>query len=227
MLEVAHDEAGVRFDWTLATGDVPPILVDAVFASHVALLARATAEAARPIRIELARRPRHAQVLRAHFKCPIAFGATHDRIVFAAATLAIPLVSANRAAYEQLVPGLEAKLAVRRSLRRRRPVRIAIARTIGAGAPPSIAAVADRLHTSARTLQRQLGKARTTFGAQLEDVRHVAARQPARAHRAPAHRYRVSPRLRGAQLVRARVPLLGAHHHRCAGAPRAAERIPG
>lgn len=175
ILEIRDGEGSVRCDWTLATDDVPPLLVDAVFTSHAALLARATGGKAKPIRIELARRTRHAQVLRAHFKCPIVFGATHDRLVFAEATLALPLVTANRAAYESLVPGLEAKLAAKRSVVGE--VRVAIARTISAGSQPSIGTIADRLRTSSRTLQRQLGKARTTFGAQLDDVRHVAARR--------------------------------------------------
>lgn len=175
ILELRDGEGSVRYDWTLATGDVPPLLVDAVFASHVALLAKATGGQAKPSRIELARRPRHAQVLRAHFRCPIVFGATHDRVVFAQATLALPLRTANRAAYERLVPGLEAKLAAKRSLVG--DVRVAIARTISGGAPPSIDTIANRLQTSARTLQRKLGKVNTTFGAQLEDVRHVAARR--------------------------------------------------
>jgi len=175
LLEIDDREAQVRFDWTLATGDVPPILVDAVFTSHVALLAKASGGKARPLRIELARRPRHAGVLRAHFRCPIRFGAELDRIVFAAATLDVPLVTANRAAYERLVPGLEAELAAKRSLVG--DLRIAIARTISSGSQPTIATIAERLHTTARTLQRRLGEADTTFGEQLEDVRHVAARR--------------------------------------------------
>jgi AraC-like DNA-binding protein len=103
------------------------------------------------------------------------FGATHDRVVFAERALAFPLVTANRAAFERLVPGLEARLAGRRSLVG--DVRIAIARTISAGARPSVDTVAQRLETTSRTLQRRLGTARTTFQDQLDDVRHVAARR--------------------------------------------------
>lgn len=175
LLEVRDREAFVRFDWTLATDDVPRLLVDAVFTSHVALLGKATSGKAKPVRIELARKPRHADMLRRHFKCPVVFRARHDRIVFPAATLAIALETRNRAAYESLVPGLEAKLAARRSVVG--DVRTAIARTISAGARPSIHQIAERLETSTRTLQRKLGKAKTTFAAQLDDVRHVVARR--------------------------------------------------
>jgi AraC-like DNA-binding protein len=175
LVEVQDGEAGVRFDWVLATGEVPAILVDAVFTSLVALSARGSAGKAAPIRIELARKRRHVQVLRDHFRCPIAFGATHDRIVFAERALAIPFVTADREAYAQLVPGLEARLAAQRSILG--DLRIAIARTISAGAKPSIDLIAERLDTSPRTLQRRLGEARTTFQDQLDDVRHVAARR--------------------------------------------------
>lgn len=175
LVDVRDGEASVRFDWVLATGEVPAVLVDAVFASHVALVAKATRGGVAPVRIELARKRRHAQVLRAHFRCPIVFGAPHDRIVFDARALATPFVTANRAAFAQLVPGLEARLAGKRTLLG--DVRVAIARTISAGAKPSIEAIAGRLDTSPRTLQRRLGEARTTFQDQLDDVRRVAARR--------------------------------------------------
>ena len=175
LVELEHGEPSVRFDWVLATGEVPAILVDAVFTAHVALVARGSAGKAAPVRIELARKRRHASMLRDHFGCPIVFGAPHDRIVFAPGALAIPFVTANREAYAELVPGLEARLAAKRTVLG--DVRIAIARTISAGARPSIDTIADRLETSPRTLQRRLGAARTTFQDQLDDVRHVAARR--------------------------------------------------
>jgi len=175
VLETRDGEASVRFDWILATGEVPAILVDAIFAAHVSLVSHATGGKVAPLRIELARKRRDAQLQRDHFRCPIVFGATHDRIVFAERALAFPLVTANRAAYERIVPGLEARLAGRRSLLGE--VRIAIARTISGGARPSVEVVANRLETTPRTLQRRLGTARTTFQDQLDDVRHVAARR--------------------------------------------------
>jgi AraC-like DNA-binding protein len=175
IVELRAGEASVRCDWILATDDVPALLVDAIFASYVQLAAHATGARAAPLRIELSRQRRHGPVLRAHFGCPIVFGATHDRIVFSASALALPLVTANREAYQRLLPGLEAKLAGRRSLVGE--VRIAIARTISAGLRPSVETIAGRLDTSPRTLQRRLSQVRTTFQDQLDDVRHVAARR--------------------------------------------------
>jgi len=175
VVEVRGGEASVRCDWILARDEVPAVLVDAIFASYVRLASHATGGKARPLRIELARKRSQAHLLRAHFKCPIEFAATRDRIVFPAAAFALPLVTANREAYARLVPGLEARLAGRRSVLG--DVRIAIARTISAGMRPSIAVIADRLDTSSRTLQRQLSEAHTTFQDQLDDVRRVAARR--------------------------------------------------
>jgi AraC-like DNA-binding protein len=173
--DIRGGEASVRCDWILARDEVPPLLVDAIFASYVRLAAHATGGKATPLRIELARKRSNAQLLRAHFKCPIEFGATHDRLVFTSAAFALPLVTANREAYERLVPGLEAKLAGRRTVLG--DVRIAIARTISSGMRPNIATIAARLDTSSRTLQRQLSGASTTFQDQLDDVRRVAARR--------------------------------------------------
>jgi AraC-like DNA-binding protein len=175
LVEIQGGEPSVRFDWVLSTGEVPAILVDAIFASHVALVARGTGGKIAPVRIELARKRRHGPLLRAHFRCPVVFGAAHDRIVFPVGALGFRFVTADRQAYEQLVPGLEAKLIAKRSLVG--DVRVAIARTISAGGRPSIETIADRLDTSARTLQRRLGAARTTFQVQLDDVRRVAARR--------------------------------------------------
>jgi AraC-like DNA-binding protein len=175
IVEVRGGEASVRCDWVLATGDVPALLVDAIFASYMRLAAHATGDRAAPLRIELSRRRRHPLALRAHFKCSVVFGAAHDRIVFSASALALPLVTANRQAYERLVPGLEAKLADKRTLVGE--VRIAIARTISAGARPSVETIAGRLDTTPRTLQRRLSAARTTFQHQVDDVRRVAARR--------------------------------------------------
>ena len=175
IVDLRDGEASVRCDWILAREEVPAMLVDAIFASYVRLAAHSTGGKARPVRIELVRKRSQPQLLREHFKCPIEFGAAHDRIVFPATALALPLVTANREAYERLVPGLEAKLAGRRSVLG--DVRIAIARTISSGMRPSVATIADRLDTSSRTLQRQLSEASTTFQDQLDDVRHVAARR--------------------------------------------------
>ncbi|MCE9576764.1 MAG: AraC family transcriptional regulator [Deltaproteobacteria bacterium] len=180
LVDVDEDagEASVRCDWLLATESVPPLLVDGVFASINALARRGTGGAVAPIRVELARRARHAPILRAHFGCAVRFGAPVDRLVFAARAMTAPFVTASAEAFARIVPGLEAQLVSR--ARTKTPiddVRIAIARTISRGARPSIEVIARALRTSARTLQRRLGAADTTFQHQLDHVRRLSARR--------------------------------------------------
>jgi len=175
-IDVRDGEASVRCDWILATGEVPRLLVDGVFASIVALGRTGSGGKAQPIRVELARRARHAQVLRAHFGCSIRFGAAADRLVFAERALATPFVTASSEAFSRIVPGLEQQLVARRRQRTLvDDVRVAIARTISTGERPSIERIARDLQASPRTLQRRLGEADTTFQHQLDDVRRRVA----------------------------------------------------
>lgn len=175
---VERGEAAVRFHWILASSDAPRLLVDSSFASFVATARRGTAGKVAPLRIELARRAEHASVLREHFRCPITFGASLDRIVFDEAALAVPFVTADAAAFSRLVPGLEAELVGRARARSLRDdVRVAIARTVSSGARPSVERVAARLRVSTRTLQRRLGEERTSYQEQLDEVRRTSARR--------------------------------------------------
>ena len=175
---VRGNEASVRFHWTLATTEVPRLLVDSTFASFVALAGLGTGGRAPPLRIELARRARDAPMLRAHFGCPVVFGAPIDQIVFAESALSLPFVTANAEAFSRIVPGLEAQL-VGRSQRQsvRNDVRVAIARNMSSGARPTVDDVARRLRVSPRTLQRRLGEEHTSYQEQLDQVRRMSARR--------------------------------------------------
>lgn len=178
VLERDGDEASVRFHWVLATSNVPPLLVDSTFASFVAVARRGTAGAVVPRRIDLARKSADGSLLRAHFGCPVVFRAAVDRIVFEASALAVPFVTADAAAFGRMVPDLERELAQSGDGGALLgDVRVAIARTLGHGARPSVEAIAKRLSMSPRTLQRRLGEERTTYQEQLDDVRRTSARR--------------------------------------------------
>jgi AraC-like DNA-binding protein len=177
-LDVTAGEANIRFHWTLATTEVPRLLVDSTFASFAALGRRGTGGQVGPVRIDLARRSGDAELLRAHFGCRVAFRAAVDRIVFDASALDVPFVTANAEAFSRVVPGLEAQLVGRardRSLRD--DVRVAIARAMSRGARPTVDEVARRLHVSPRTLQRRLGEEHTNYQAELDRVRQTSARR--------------------------------------------------
>jgi AraC-like DNA-binding protein len=176
-VEIARGEVSIRFHWILATTEAPRLLVDSAFASFASLARTGTDGKAAPARVELARRRADAALLRTHFECPIAFGATVDRLIFHRSALATPFVTADVEAFSRVVPGLEAELVGRSRTRSLRDdVRVAIARNMSRGRP-SVEVVARRLHLSPRTLQRRLGDERTTYQQQLDQVRRTSARR--------------------------------------------------
>lgn len=175
-VEVAGDEASVRYRWLLATGPVPRLLVDMTMASLRELVRCGTAGRVAPLRLELARRPMDRALLRSHFSCPVVFGATHDAMVFARSALDAPFVTAEAGAFARLVGGLEARLVAGEGFSAvAGEVRVAIARQLSEGRRPSLAAVARRLAVSARTLQRRLDEGGTSFQQQLAGVRRTTA----------------------------------------------------
>lgn len=192
-IRVAKGEARIRFHWTLSAGAAPSpsrraggpapsdgtsprLLVDATFASVVALAQRGTGRELRPLRIELARRKADAMMLQRHFGCPIVFGAPLDLVVFPKSALAERFVTHNADLLALLLPGLEAELetqARERSLAD--DVRIALCRRM-CGERPSVEKVAEELHVSTRTLQRRLGESGTSYQRLLDDVRAQSAK---------------------------------------------------
>jgi AraC-like DNA-binding protein len=176
-VEVKKGEASIRFHWVLAEDHVPRTLVDASFASLLALARRGTGTTLTPLRLELARRPADEAILAKHFGCPVRFEAPFDRFVLPEKALSLPFVTFDPAALADLVPGLDAALE-RRSGRATfdDDVRMAIIRAM-CGERPSIDRVARDLGVSARTLQRRLGESDLTYQELLEEVRKTAARR--------------------------------------------------
>jgi AraC-like DNA-binding protein len=176
LVEITKGEARVRFHWTLADGDPPRLLVDGTFASVLAVARRGTQKHIAPVRVELARRREHARMFERHFGCDIRFDAPVDLLVLSEGALAEPFVTHNADLLALLLPGLDAELAEHdrgRSLAD--DVRLALRRRM-CGGRPSIDRIARDLRLSARTLQRRLGKAGTTYQQLLDEVRHHSAR---------------------------------------------------
>jgi AraC-like DNA-binding protein len=176
-VEVRHGEARVRFAWTLADTEPPPLLIDGIFASVATLAERGTGKRIAPRRVELARPSAHAAMLRRHFGCEITFDAPFDRMIFDEACLALPLVTQNAQVLALLVPGLESALREARSGRTLvDDVRAALGDTI-CGERPAVEKVARSVGLSPRTLQRRLGELGTTYQKLLDEVRHRSARR--------------------------------------------------
>lgn len=97
-------------------------------------------------------------------------------MVFRRSALDVPFITADGAAFAQVLDGVEQRLQDSHAL----PafigeVRVAIARQLSTGVRPSVAVIARRLGLSGRTLQRRLVEARTSFGRQLAEVRRITA----------------------------------------------------
>jgi AraC-like DNA-binding protein len=176
-LDVDEEEASIAFHWLHAADDSPKVLVDSTFAYVLALILRGSRKDVGPLRVELARRRSNWAALEKHFRCPITFNATHDRLVFTAATLELPFV-ARKADLETVFSSssVEAALAHAVGARFTEHARNAL-RRIMVGGRPSVEKLAATLQTSARTLQRRLGEERTSYQRLLDDERERTARR--------------------------------------------------
>lgn len=175
-VEIAGEEASVRYRWLQATREVPRLLVDTTMASLAAMALRGSGGLIAPIRLELARRAMDGALLRDYFGCPIVFGASHDAMIFDRAALEMPFVTADGGAFAHVLADFEQRLADGEGFSGLvGEVRMTIARQLSEGRQPSIAAVARRLAVSRRTLQRRLDEGRTSFQQQLASVRRTTA----------------------------------------------------
>jgi AraC-like DNA-binding protein len=175
-LEVAGDAAIVRYRWLQATRGVPRLLVDTTTAALRELAWRGTAGRVRPVLLELARRPMDRALLESHFGCPVVFAALDDALVFERNALDVPFVTADGGAFACILAGLEERLRAGEGFPALAgEVRVAIARQFSEGRRASLAGVAGRLATSARTLQRRLEEGGTSFHEQLEAVRRTTS----------------------------------------------------
>jgi AraC-like DNA-binding protein len=176
-IDVVRGEARVRFEWLLAEAGPPRLLIDAIFASVVAMARKGTGKAITPRRVELARRRGDEVMLKKHFACEIRFDAPADVLVFDKDALAEPFTTHNPQLLELVVPGLEAAL---RDKRRKRTladdVRAALSQQMS-GERPAVERVARTLGMSGRTLQRRLTELGTTYQELLDDVRRRSARR--------------------------------------------------
>jgi AraC-like DNA-binding protein len=174
-IDLVRGEARLRFEWLLADGEPPPMLIDCIFAGIVALAKRATGKAIRPLRIELTRRRADEPMLRQHFGCDVRFDAPFDLLVLDEALLELPLLTHNAQLLALIVPGLELALeqeGARRTLAD--DVRAALGRGI-CGERPAVERVSKSLGMSPRTLQRRLGELGTSYQKLLDEVRRRSA----------------------------------------------------
>lgn len=169
--------AGVelRIDWR--SGATRPSFesIDAIFSTITRSARFMLDRSVSPVVLELERpTPSVTDRFERVFRCPLTFGAPTNRIVFAAAVADRPVAGGNAAlarmsdaVVAEYLAGLDADTVVRR-------VRETLVDLLPGG-DPTIGAVAERLHTSPRTLQRELTAEGTGFRDVLQDVRRELA----------------------------------------------------
>ncbi|MFT3898286.1 MAG: AraC family transcriptional regulator [Thermomonas sp.] len=133
--------------------------------SCLALACGLLGETLHPVALEFAYpAPAHVARYREVFACPLAFEQAQTRLLLDARVLALPLRTHNPTASWQVLALCEAQML---QIEQRAGIAAEVARLLGGALAeePRLAAVAERLHVSERTLRRQLSQEGTSFHA--------------------------------------------------------------
>ncbi|MGA8034857.1 MAG: AraC family transcriptional regulator [Candidatus Acidiferrales bacterium] len=170
------DECRVQFEWLLAEGDEPGLLIDICFAWVVAIARRGTGTSLRPKRVEFKRTEGRREMYEEHFGCAVKFGARTNLLVFEKADLERRFVTHNADLLAIVAPQLEAELNEQLAQKTFREQVKATLKKILAGQRPELRTVARELRVSTRTLQRRLTCERVTFQQLIAEARRELAR---------------------------------------------------
>jgi AraC-like DNA-binding protein len=155
--------------------DIADFLVDKLFAGLVQLKRQISEVDLSPVQVELMRAPRgdyhdHQQ----HYRCPVRFNCTHNRLVFDPKALNWPIPSADvlslrtcERLLNQETRSVQAGSAFAQAVRR------AIALTLPL--TPTTTQLASMLHLSERSLRRKLAQEKLSFRALLDEGRRTRA----------------------------------------------------
>ena len=171
----AKGEVSVEFAFTEADGREPDVLVDLCLSWILSIGHRGSDGQITPLRIELLRAARHADLLEGHFGCRVRFTARRNALVFSAVDVDRAFVTHNEELLTTLGAHLDAELEtmqaeadvgglVKRALKRSM-----------AGKRPALHSVAQELGMSERTLQRRLTGAGSSFQQLAEEARRELA----------------------------------------------------
>jgi Arabinose-binding domain of AraC transcription regulator, N-term len=103
-------ECAVEFAWLLAEQAEPPTLIDICFAWVVTIGRRGIGPSINPLRVELRRPEANRRIYEDHFRCPMKFGARHNKLLFRSEDIAQPFLTHNPDLLELVAPQLEAEL---------------------------------------------------------------------------------------------------------------------
>jgi AraC-like DNA-binding protein len=167
--------------WNATKEPAPPLLVDGMFASHMALGQRGSGLALHPERVTFRRPPLHRAMYEGHFQCPVDFDAAQDLVVYSRQAIEAPFLTFNPDMLSLLIPQLETLLRddatpqtisdqVKTLLKNRLPNKHLTMQNI-----------AQEVNVSIRTLQRQLANEGTSFQQVLDIARRELAEHYLRA----------------------------------------------
>lgn len=176
-IERSGDECSLRFEWLAAEEPEPEELVDFCFTWILGIARRGSGGSIHPVRVELARPPRHRKLLSGHFRCPVEYGARTNALIFRAADMNRPYQTHNAELLEVLAPALEKEIAAREAQNGLPDLVRQIIRRRLAGQRPSLQEAGRELRMSPRTLQRRLLESGLSFQAIVQQARHELARQ--------------------------------------------------
>ncbi|ANH71004.1 AraC family transcriptional regulator [Mitsuaria sp. 7] len=171
-----RDLARLSFHWILAKESCPTIISDAAFASAHALARVGTGRTVVPHRLELMRMPSDTAPYASYFGCEVRTGCVGDALVYDAEALDLPFVTRNEDLLAVLVPALDAQLDAMGEVDIETQARSVLMKMMR-GDRPTIDTLARALNMSARSLQRRLGEAGTSYQGVLDHVRLETARR--------------------------------------------------
>jgi AraC-like DNA-binding protein len=149
--------------------------IDALVAASLRMCRSLIGREFSPICIELQRpRPARMEDFERLLRAPLEFGSLQNRLVFDAESIERPLEGGNpELAHYNDVIALQYITRIERDDIKARVREVIVQRL--EGREPSQDEVAQRLHVSARTLQRKLAECHTTYKEILDDTRHALA----------------------------------------------------
>lgn len=165
----------LQIDWR--PGATPPSAesIDAIFSTLVRSARFMLDRSVSPVSLELERpEPLPSTMFDRVFRCPIDFGSTTNRIMYASDVADRPVAGGNAALArmsDAVLVDYLVGLSPDTTAQRVREVLVDLL----PGGDPTIGAVADRLHTSERSLQRALGNEGSGFREVLQGVRQELA----------------------------------------------------
>jgi AraC-like DNA-binding protein len=163
--------------WTSTLEQVPALLIDGMFASHMTLGQRGSGQPLYPERVLFARKAKHRALYESYFHCLVEFNADSNMMIYNRQAMKTPFRTFNPDMLALLIPQLEEQLRDDLSQQPLSSQVKALVQTRLPNKQTTMQDIARELNTSTRTLQRQLASEGTRFQQIFYAARHELAQQ--------------------------------------------------